>query len=457
MPTTAQIVRSSRNSKSAHSPKEKTRSRTQTPERPEQNGVAAISPAGDLVLLVDHPIEHNGLDKISTETGNVPGQCSYRVDSGTLKDASPYFARLLDPDKFGEGSLVAEKHLTLRQSGRRWDAIPVEELPHLEISHVGRISRVKSIRLLMTDFLNVLHDVDLSNVTPPIANIANLAIVADRFDALPALRKYVKSRKLIQVLDGKIQDRATKSTSEEKVRQRLLVGLLLENQSMIWHNSARLIQRGWVGHEGAEDSPLWCDLPLGIEEELLFRRGCILDTIQSIQSHFLGLYISRDRQCKLGYDSSAECDSYQLGQMIRFFRRVGTLDLGGLLLPAAYTEDALPEPFDGDISDLIDSLRQCPEYQIDKNHSHCGLRTRLMPLLEMIEYSLTEVGICGHCWQDCRNEYAWSRVKKPLSWKRDSVGASMYKQYMAQQAQDHLFKHLDTRDLFMAKERLWTS
>lgn len=188
-------------------------------------------------------------------------------------------------------------------------------------------------------------------------------------------------------------------------------------------------------------------------DELLFRRECVLETIQSLQSHFLNLYSSRERQCKLGYDSSAECDLYQLGQMLRFFKRIGTVSVQGNLIA---TSDP-PEPYEGDIFDILDSLRQAPEYQIDKNHNHCGLRTRIMPLLDLINFSLAqEVGICLHCWQDCRHDYAYSLVKRPLIWRKDSAGAGMIQQYKTRQTQNHLFKHLDARDLFMATERHWT-
>ena len=440
-------VSSSPNTRS--SPKRPTAPKVQPAKTWPETGKIEIASNGDLVL----DLEHAQSDVIK-ESG-LPLRCSYRVQSSLLKKASPYFQNLLDPSKFAEGAVVAEKHETLREAYGTMDAVPSEALPKVLIEDVGRISHVKNIRLLMADFFSILHAGELTVMPPPLANIANLVIVADRFDALPTMRQFFKSRKLMHMLDSKTQDRTMKGAPEERVRQKLLVGLLLDNPSWVWNSSLRLIQRGWVGREIAEGTPLWWDMPMGIEDELLCRREYILDTIQSLQSHFLGIYTSRDRQCKLGYDSSAECDSYQLGQMVRFFKRVGTLSLAGTLLPPA--EDELPlDSFDGEIANLVEQLRQCPEYQIDKNHSHCGLRTRLMPLLDLIELSLSEVGICTHCWQECRHEYAWKHVKRPLVWRRDSAGAGMYAAFKDRGAQSHLAKHLDTRDLFMAKDRLWT-
>jgi len=403
---------------------------------------------------------------------------------------------LLDPNKFGEGKMVAEKHKQMadkderavrhsveakdqtnrRQSSSSMDKSSghnssvgkdrtnaqhfLEDLPTITIKDIGRTSSVKTIRGLMGDFLRVLHGLDLSTTQqpPPLVNVANLCVVADRFDALDVMRAYFKSKRTLQSLDGKTPSLATKSLSEEKTRQRLFVGLMLHDPYWVWHASLRLIHQGWVNRILPVTAPQWWDLPSGIEEELLFRRECILETFQSVQSYFLDLYCSRERQCKLGYDSSGECDVFQLGQMVRFLRKINSLELAGTLLPVVSdAEEELQEAYDGDVAAIIDSMRQCPEYQIDKNHHHCGLRTRLMTILDLIEYSLTEVAVCLTCWTECRGDYAWSQVKRPLIWKRDSVGSSMVQKYNVRQSQSHLFKHLETRDMFMAVDRVWTS
>lgn len=437
--------------------KRQSKTKAESLEEEPESKIQIVSATGDVVLHIEHRQESQAGASSSQGNGQqTTSECLYRVDSRSLQAASPYFQRLLDPEKFGEGVLVKATLDGLQTTYGSIEATPSEELPRISIKDVGRISHVKSIRPLMADFLSALHNGKLSTPVPPISNIANLVVVADRFDALPATRDYFKSRRFMQLLDGKTQDRANKTMGEERTRQRVLVGLLMDNPSWVWQGTQRIIQRGWVGREISEDAPLWWDLPMGIEEELLARREYVLETIQSVQSHFLALYTSRERQCKLGYDSSAECDSYQLGQMVRFFKKAGTLSLSGSIIPAAAEDEAAEQPYQGDVADLIESLRQCPEYQIDKNHGHCGLRTRLMPLLDLIEYSITEVGVCALCWQECRHEYAWSRVKRPLIWKRDSAGASMLRHYKTQQAQRHLSKHLDTRDMFMAKDRLWT-
>ncbi|GAB7341810.1 hypothetical protein MBLNU457_g0137t1 [Dothideomycetes sp. NU457] len=457
-----------------------------------------IVPNGDLILVVQHD-----LHPLPTATTASPltgltttSECTYVVRCDALRHASPYFRMLLDPHKFGEGKMVAEKHKQMADRDERasrrssdgknqtnghhssnskdksnGDDSPagkdrpnghhaLEDLPTITIKDIGRTSSVKTIRGLMGDFLRILHGLDplTSQPAPPLVNVANLCVVADRFDALDAMRAYFKSKRTLQLLDGKTPSLATKSLSEEKTRQRLFVGLMLHDPYWVWHASLRLIHQGWINRLSPDTAPQWWDLPSGIEEELLFRRECILETFQSVQSYFLDLYCSRERQCKLGYDSSGECDVFQLGQMVRFLRKINSLELAGTLLPAASDgEEELQEAYDEDVATIIDSMRQCPEYQIDKNHHHCGLRTRLMPILDLIEYSLTEVAVCLTCWTECRGDYAWSQVKRPLIWKRDSVGSSMVQKYNMRQSQSHLFKHLETRDMFMAVDRVWTS
>jgi hypothetical protein len=397
-------------------------------------GIMTISTAGDVVLVVEREVP-------TTEI------CTYRVDSARLKDASPYFTRLLHGD-FQEGTQVALAHAQLRTKYTTLDeTVPANELPQVKIVDVGRISpSVKSIKQLMADFLCALHARDMTSPSPPLANVANLCIVADRFDCLAAWRAYCKSRKLLTVLDAKTTVKSAASWTEERVRQRLLVGIFLDSAGWVHQASLRIIHRGWLAREADEHAALWWDLPMGMEDELLFRRDCILETVQSLQAYFLNQYTSRDRQCKLGYDSSPECDLFQLGQTIKFFKRINTLSIQGTI----FAVDNLPEPYDGDINDLVDSFRQAPEYQVDKNHHHCGLRTRIIPLLDLMASALSEVAVCWPCWQESRHEYAWSKVKRPLMWRRDSRQHHYDNRQLL-----HLHKHVDTRNLFMAKERLW--
>lgn len=391
--------------------------------------IVDIDPHGDLVVCVSHE---------TTATAHVH---RFRVSSGPLKASSKYFAGLLQ-GRFGESQQVQAKHEELRQLFDHFGDVPAEELPVVSIQDVGRISAVKSIQLLCTDFFQILHDMDTSPI-PPVANLANLAIVADRFDALDAVRAYVRRKKMLRAIEGKTTAKIELALSEEKVRQRLLVGILLDHSPWTERYSLRLILKGWVDREVDEASALWWDLPSRIEEELVYRRNYILETIQSPQQHFLKVYASRERQCRLGYDSSPQCDSFQLGEMVRFFTRIGTAAVRGSIL-----EDASPlEPYQSDIHALMDTLRQVPEYQIDSHHHHCGIRTRLVPVMDLIAECLQHAGICQECWFAHRNEHSWVETKRPLLWRRQSLRL---------RTPVHQELHANVRAVFTAVERDWS-
>lgn len=133
-------------------------------------------------------------------------------------------------------------------------------------------------------------------------------------------------------------------------------------------------------------------------EELQYRRECILNTLASIPRHFLALYSSRTRQCKLGYDSSAACDSYQLGEMFKFFVNKNLLFLVDFS-PGSLDRiaDTALTPVDG----ILAALRQVPSYQIDAHHRNCGLRTRILPVLEFVTalLSANSVPVARAAWK----------------------------------------------------------
>lgn len=412
----------------------------------ETGTIIVVSPAGDLILDVR---DESGKESFA-----------YRVELECLSQASPYFSNLLHPGKFGEGARVRSEYESLKSRyGNVAQATP-DELPHVAIMDIGRISKVNTIKNITADFLRALHGLDLSTASPPIPNLANLAIVADRFDALTYLSKYVRRRRYLQGVDGKTRTKSGASLPEERVRQRLLIGIMLDHAPWVATYSKRLIINGstrWKPGASEDDrAALWWDLPQGVEDELIYRRECILETINSLQSHFLKLYTSGERQCKLGYDNSVQCDSFQLGEMVRFFIRLGTLRLQGMIY-----DSETSQAYAGDIDRLIDTLRQCPSYQVDRNHAHCGLRTRLIPLLDLIQNHLSldagslDVGICADCWQNHRAEYAWSEAKRPLMWTRSDL--SRRRIQGDTQGSLCLARHHNVRDMFAAFERDWTA
>ena len=184
--------------------------------------------------------------------------------------------------------------------------------------------------------------------------------------------------------------------------------------------------------------------------ELICRRDCVVETINSLQVYVVKLYTSKERQCKLGYDSSPQCDSFQLGEMIRFFNRIGTLRMQSTIY-----DIGSPEPGVGDIEHLIVLLRQCPQYQIDRNHTHCGIRTRLIPALDIILALIgSDVGICRQCWVDDRANYRWSEQVRAGAW---TVRKGSTRSRRGRDERGCKVGHAQAKALFTASSRDWTS
>ena len=137
--------------------------------------------------------------------------------------------------------------------------------------------------------------------------------------------------------------------------------------------------------------------------------------------------------------------------MVKFFSRNSILRLHG----------DEPDLSIGSLLTLVTNLRQCPSYQIDRNHAHCGLRIRLIPLLDLLESALHSskwLGICLECWRDRRREYAWSDAKGPLLWTRRMLFTGSKRKDIFGSSHGHasVKEHLPSRDMFLAVERDWT-
>lgn len=110
------------------------------------------------------------------------------------------------------------------------------------------------------------------------------------------------------------------------------------------------------------------------------------------------LFQSRQFQCRGGFNNASQCDLFQLGQMIRFFSmRARTIFLGSTLIDpdfdsapndghtAGESKNDQPPGPPSDITAIIASIKQYPDYAIDESHTGCGVRRRIMPALECIE------------------------------------------------------------------------
>lgn len=369
------------------------------------------------------------LGAVVKNTKNPNSRVVYRVRLDTLRKLSNYFELLLGSDKFSEGKGIAATFASLKMR----DIVPAEadaqDLPRISIIDDDETTLIAGRDIVFGDLMRILHGAEVTTRFT-IPYLATLAIMADRFDCAAAVGRYVKGpKKFPWPQTYGIMTHAT----EELLRQKILISWLLDDQIKLAAATKELILRGssrWIGtDEHKEPQGIWWDLQDGIEGELQYRRHCILSTIASLQGHFLALYTSRKQQCKQFYDSSAACDSYQLGEMIKFFMHKGLLSLTS---PLAVFDD-YPEAYKDDIEILITTLRQCPSYQIDKNHAHCGLRGRIIPALDYIQAMLTSnIGIDRHGWKTDRPSSSWETSQEagagePFLFTRSIAGDSRLK------------------------------
>ncbi|KAB2577591.1 hypothetical protein BFW01_g9788 [Lasiodiplodia theobromae] len=227
-------------------------------------GPTVVSDSGDLLLRVKEDDDQEGF--------------LYRVESNRLREASSYFEKLLSGG-FSEAANVAVHHERLRKQYSTMADVPLDELPEVTIVDIGRTSKVSTIKLITADFLRALHKQPLGNGkdAPPVTNMANLAIVADRFDALDTFSQFVHQRKYLQMIDAKTKGKTAASLPEERVRQKLLIGALLNYPPWTKLYSKRLILGGserW-NNEAIEESggALWWDISTGIEGKKLLDKG----------------------------------------------------------------------------------------------------------------------------------------------------------------------------------------
>ena len=176
---------------------------------------------------------------------------------------------------------------------------------------------------------------------------------------------------------------------------------------------------------------------------MVCRRGYLLEAISSLQQHFINLYVFEPNQCKYGYDSSPACNSFQLGEMIRFFSRHDTLSLESTFCPPVQSQTMR-----GNILELLATLRGCPGYQIDPNHHHCGIRARLIIGLELI-MPLAQVGICGQCWQASAEAESWDR--SPARGKWNHISRPQFGHHLG-----GCEVHRRAKAMYTAEERDWT-
>ncbi|KAL3467508.1 hypothetical protein BJX64DRAFT_247884 [Aspergillus heterothallicus] len=386
-----------------------------------------IVDGGDLFLECSPPSRVDG-----------PAVYRWKVHSESLMQSSPYFRALLDPNKFSEGRLLMKQRELYSHEVGSWkrggntgvfnntavhDALPTIRMPDNHLSSRSGLDTVELfLKVLSYDSFDAegkkSFDAEVRAQRP--SSVAKLIELADAYNSLQAVRDalgrsgYTLGKPKLPLTKF---NSAVLKINEERIRQYIFIADFVKERIIFQTLTHALIVAGskhWAsGLEDPEpDTPKWKYLPDGLEEELYYRRQCVLNTITDLQAHFLRVFgaleeptVSRPStlnqqikpyQCRCGLGNSSACDAFHLGQMTRFFAlRTKTIFLGSTLIdpdfnpefeenatPETQSERSNPPP---DIMALIALLKQCPDYQIDSNHTACGIRRRFLPSLDCIE------------------------------------------------------------------------
>ncbi|EGO57066.1 hypothetical protein NEUTE1DRAFT_84745 [Neurospora tetrasperma FGSC 2508] len=463
----------------------------------------------------------------------------FRVHLSVLKEHSPYFARLLSDTRFAEAKAVEAALAKLSLENISPGEADWTQLPRVSIREDDEATQSAEMRYIFHDLLYILHHgrpetpdepvtTEPAPTAPPltIPYLTTLSLLADRFSCTPSLSRLPSSSSHTPLKWPATPTRLTKDqdghaltfAGEELLRQKILVSWLLDLPLKFQSATRELIlygSRRWTLSASPEDysesdytsDPVphhpekytgnkykhkykakWWSLPDLLEDELSYRRTCLLSVLASIPRHFLRLYIvpaAQGRQCKLGYESSASCDSYQLGEMIRFLCTKGLFALVDFSPPSF---DRAITQYDGgenplaknndlggistmEINHFVAILRQCPSYQIDRHHTNCGLRTRMLPVLDYVQAMLnSEVVLVKRAdWEKRREEVSWvslveRRQEEGEDGGRGEKGKNRVFRFTRTLAADPRMRYNSTlgtskmaMELFLADEWDWTA
>jgi hypothetical protein len=85
---------------------------------------------------------------------------------------------------------------------------------------------------------------------------------------------------------------------------------------------------------------------------------------------------------------------------------------------APISMDSVPDTSMVEIDELLGTLKQCPNYQLDRHHVNCGLRIRIEPILDYVR-AMVGAGVVAIPLAD------WKRKRGDVSWMSGAkIGAN---------------------------------
>ncbi|KAJ5642110.1 hypothetical protein N7490_006110 [Penicillium lividum] len=466
-----------------------------------------ISPNGDLIIEYEN-------------SPSTAGSVFWQVSLEMLVKKCSYFRVMLDMNKFSEGAKLAQQLEAMKTSTDSHPSLILKDSPAPVTLPVIAITSNSTTRLYGADALGLflkilcLESMDdtvrklftdaLQLESPSV--IAKLVQVADLFNSPDIVESVLRSVGYQYGKKGRSSfcsfSIALLKMNEDRLRQIILISKILNDHDVTRVSTHTLILLGskyWLNgpHHPRRDYLLWQYLP----EELYYRRQCVMATITDLQSHFLRAYgvledtdpkpsvsvpaqrpmampfstpQKRQFQCKAGLANGSECDIFQVGQLIRFFAmRSKTVFLGSNLLDPDLTLNPESEGeerrgssdlFDlSDITAILSTLKEFPDYQVDLNHGACGIKRRITPIIPCIEkLLLNPKSLIGLDYGDWNNTFSRQSTEWKTGTKAYCVDVRQSNLQAVQESKNGPHRTLstmnrtkDARLFFTAKKRNW--
>lgn len=259
--------------------------------------VVDIVPDGDLLLDVTFETSPETLKAARKAANPRPGQkttpptfkaktrVGYRVQLAVLKQNSKYFDNLLSDTRFSEARSIEASFQQLSLRNVNPSKADLADLPVVKILEDDEATRSAEQDSAFGDLLRILHRKQSTSASSARAvnmqYLAVLAVLADRFDCIGIVSRYLSALKYkwpaTQTRLAREDGPALSLAAEETLRQKILVAWLLDQPPRL-HTAARELimygSRRWSPsfevEEETEDPPpaAWWDLPDDLEREV---------------------------------------------------------------------------------------------------------------------------------------------------------------------------------------------
>ena len=252
--------------------------------------VVDIVPDGDIVLDVTFETSKETLKAARKAAKPRPGQkdaapvlkprtrVGYRVELAVLKQNSKYFDNLLSDTRFAEARAIEASFEKLSLKSVKPSEADAADLPVVRIHEDDEATRSAGQDSAFEDLLRILHRKQSTSKAVTMHYLAVLAVLADRFDCIAIVSRYLNALKYkwpatqtrLARDDGPALSRAT----EETLRQKILVSWLLDQPPKLHAATRELIMYGsrrWSAFldedDGEHDTAAWWDLPDDLESK----------------------------------------------------------------------------------------------------------------------------------------------------------------------------------------------